>query len=118
MQLYFNIYLHAIFLLYKSVFKTLIILCSHGAYSPNKELNQIRLYYSHTEVNKADSCFICTWWELRGDSLSLVIYLCVFVFVCVCQSVCGWTDWLSYGQTLYMVGMLLGSLFGGAISDR
>ncbi|XP_044043502.1 solute carrier family 22 member 6 isoform X1 [Siniperca chuatsi] len=34
------------------------------------------------------------------------------------DSVCGWTDWLSYGQTLYMVGLLLGSLFGGAISDR
>nr|XP_046237796.1 solute carrier family 22 member 6 isoform X2 [Scatophagus argus] len=31
---------------------------------------------------------------------------------------CGWTDWLSYSQTLYMVGMLLGSLIGGAISDR
>ncbi|XP_042370931.1 solute carrier family 22 member 6, partial [Plectropomus leopardus] len=34
------------------------------------------------------------------------------------DSVCGWTGWLSYGQTLYMVGLLLGSLFGGAISDR
>ncbi|XP_045906751.1 solute carrier family 22 member 6 [Micropterus dolomieu] len=34
------------------------------------------------------------------------------------DSVCGWTDWLSYGQTLFMVGLLLGSLFGGAISDR
>ncbi|KAG7215649.1 hypothetical protein INR49_022004 [Caranx melampygus] len=34
------------------------------------------------------------------------------------DSVCGWTDWLSYGQTLYMVGLLLGSLIGGAISDR
>ncbi|TKS65316.1 Solute carrier family 22 member 13 [Collichthys lucidus] len=34
------------------------------------------------------------------------------------DSVCGWTDWLSYGQTVYMVGMLLGSLSGGAISDR
>ncbi|XP_070711778.1 solute carrier family 22 member 6 isoform X2 [Pempheris klunzingeri] len=34
------------------------------------------------------------------------------------DSVCGWTDWLSYGQTLYMVGMLLGSLVGGAMSDR
>lgn len=38
--------------------------------------------------------------------------------VCVCQSVCGWTDWLSYGQTLFMVGLLLGSLVGGALSDR
>ncbi|XP_035533294.1 organic cation transporter-like protein [Morone saxatilis] len=40
--------------------------------------------------------------------------------VCVClrQSVCGWTDRLSYGQTLFMVGMLLGSLVGGALSDR
>ncbi|XP_069576419.1 solute carrier family 22 member 13 [Brachyistius frenatus] len=34
------------------------------------------------------------------------------------DSVCGWTDWLSHGQTLYMVGQLLGSLVGGAISDR
>ncbi|XP_056226700.1 solute carrier family 22 member 6 isoform X3 [Seriola aureovittata] len=34
------------------------------------------------------------------------------------DSVCGWTDWLSYGQTLFMVGLLLGSLIGGAISDR
>ncbi|XP_017290049.1 solute carrier family 22 member 6 isoform X2 [Kryptolebias marmoratus] len=34
------------------------------------------------------------------------------------NSVCGWTDWLSYGQTSYMVGMLLGSLVGGAISDK
>ncbi|XP_073351574.1 solute carrier family 22 member 13 isoform X1 [Pagrus major] len=34
------------------------------------------------------------------------------------DSVCGWTDLLSYGQTLYMVGLLLGSLVGGAISDR
>ncbi|XP_051797995.1 solute carrier family 22 member 13-like [Acanthochromis polyacanthus] len=34
------------------------------------------------------------------------------------DSVCGWTDVLSYGQTLYMSGLLLGSLVGGAISDR
>ncbi|XP_049426040.1 solute carrier family 22 member 6 [Epinephelus fuscoguttatus] len=34
------------------------------------------------------------------------------------DSVCGWTDWLSYGQTLFMLGLLLGSLVGGAISDR
>lgn len=34
------------------------------------------------------------------------------------DSVCAWADWLSYGQTLFMVGMLLGSLVGGAISDR
>ncbi|XP_031179691.1 solute carrier family 22 member 13 isoform X2 [Sander lucioperca] len=34
------------------------------------------------------------------------------------DSVCDWTDWLSYGQTFFMVGLLLGSLFGGAISDR
>ncbi|XP_039649728.1 organic cation transporter-like protein [Perca fluviatilis] len=34
------------------------------------------------------------------------------------DSVCDWTDWLSYSQTFFMVGLLLGSLFGGAISDR
>ncbi|XP_071780963.1 solute carrier family 22 member 13 [Centroberyx gerrardi] len=34
------------------------------------------------------------------------------------DSVCVWTDWLSYGQTLYLIGLLLGSLFGGALSDR
>uniref|UniRef100_A0A3Q3EPN5 Si:dkey-190l8.2 n=1 Tax=Labrus bergylta TaxID=56723 RepID=A0A3Q3EPN5_9LABR len=44
--------------------------------------------------------------------------MCVCVCLCVRQSVCGWTDWLSFGQTLFMVGLLLGSLVGGAISDR
>ncbi|XP_069377640.1 solute carrier family 22 member 13 isoform X1 [Paralichthys olivaceus] len=34
------------------------------------------------------------------------------------DSVCGWTDWLSYGQTVFMVGQLLGSLIGGEVSDR
>ncbi|XP_068586133.1 solute carrier family 22 member 7-like [Cebidichthys violaceus] len=34
------------------------------------------------------------------------------------DSVCEWTDWLAYSQTLFMVGLLLGSLVGGAISDR
>ncbi|XP_029282565.1 solute carrier family 22 member 13 isoform X1 [Cottoperca gobio] len=34
------------------------------------------------------------------------------------DSVCAWTDWLPYAQTLYMVGLLLGSLVGGALSDR
>ncbi|XP_077404572.1 solute carrier family 22 member 6 [Vanacampus margaritifer] len=34
------------------------------------------------------------------------------------DSACGWTAWLSYGQTVYMVGQLLGSLVGGALSDR
>lgn len=43
---------------------------------------------------------------------------CPTACVCVRQSVCAWTEWLSYSQTLFMVGMLLGSLFGGAISDR
>lgn len=43
---------------------------------------------------------------------------CLTACVCVRQSVCAWTEWLPYSQTLFMVGMLLGSLFGGAISDR
>ncbi|KAK5874760.1 hypothetical protein CesoFtcFv8_027319 [Champsocephalus esox] len=34
------------------------------------------------------------------------------------DSVCDWTDLLAYGQTLFMVGLLLGSLVGGALSDR
>ncbi|XP_035500848.1 organic cation transporter-like protein isoform X2 [Scophthalmus maximus] len=34
------------------------------------------------------------------------------------DSVCDWTEWLSYGQTVFMVGLLLGSLIGGEISDR
>ncbi|XP_074520248.1 solute carrier family 22 member 13 [Halichoeres trimaculatus] len=34
------------------------------------------------------------------------------------NSVCGWAHWLSFGQTLFMVGLLLGSLVGGAVSDR
>lgn len=34
------------------------------------------------------------------------------------DSVCGWSHLLSYGQTLFMVGLLLGSLVGGTISDR
>ncbi|KAM4560369.1 solute carrier family 22 member 6 isoform 2-T2 [Odontesthes bonariensis] len=34
------------------------------------------------------------------------------------ESVCGWTDWLPYGQPVFMTGLLLGSLVGGAISDR
>ncbi|XP_056287333.1 solute carrier family 22 member 13 isoform X2 [Pseudoliparis swirei] len=34
------------------------------------------------------------------------------------DSVCVWADWLPYGQTAYMVGLLLGSLVGGASSDR
>ncbi|KAM9835919.1 solute carrier family 22 member 13 [Aulostomus maculatus] len=34
------------------------------------------------------------------------------------DSVCGWTHWLRYGQTVFMVGLLLGSLVGGALSDR
>lgn len=33
------------------------------------------------------------------------------------DSVCSWRRWLPFGQTLFMVGMLLGSLIGGAISD-
>lgn len=34
------------------------------------------------------------------------------------DSVCDWTDLLAYGQTLFMVGLLLGSLVGGVLSDR
>lgn len=34
------------------------------------------------------------------------------------NSVCSWRRWLPFGQTLFMVGQLLGSLVGGAISDR
>ncbi|KAM4601685.1 solute carrier family 22 member 6 [Polymixia lowei] len=34
------------------------------------------------------------------------------------DSECEWTDLLSYGQTLYMTGLLLGSLFAGAVSDQ
>lgn len=34
------------------------------------------------------------------------------------NSVCSWRTWLPYGRTLFMVGLLLGSLVGGAISDR
>ncbi|XP_004066544.2 solute carrier family 22 member 6 isoform X1 [Oryzias latipes] len=33
------------------------------------------------------------------------------------DSVCSWTDWLSYGQSAFMMGLLLGSLVGGALSD-
>ncbi|XP_056157516.1 solute carrier family 22 member 6 [Lampris incognitus] len=33
------------------------------------------------------------------------------------QSVCVWGGWMSHGQTLYMTGLLLGSLCGGALSD-
>lgn len=34
------------------------------------------------------------------------------------DSVCRWRRWFSFGQTLFMVGLLLGSLVGGAFSDR
>lgn len=34
------------------------------------------------------------------------------------DSVCDWRRWLPFGQTLFMVGQLLGSLIGGDISDR
>ncbi|XP_061540032.1 si:dkey-190l8.2 [Phycodurus eques] len=34
------------------------------------------------------------------------------------DSVCGWTPCLSYGQTIFMVGLLLGSLVGGVLADR
>lgn len=47
-----------------------------------------------------------------------VVLCCLTACVCVRQSVCAWTEWLPYSQTLFMIGMLLGSLFGGAISDR
>lgn len=57
--------------------------------------------------------------HLRGPVWVLwVNKLWITVCICLCQSVCGWTDWLSYSQTLFMLGMLLGSLFGGSVSDR
>ncbi|KAG7502223.1 solute carrier family 22 member 13-like [Solea senegalensis] len=34
------------------------------------------------------------------------------------DSVCAWTHWLSYGQTVFMFGQLLGSMIGGTLSDR
>lgn len=62
---------------------------------------------------KAGKCSVyCT----KGKTS--VVLCCITACVCVRQSVCAWTEWLSYSQTLFMVGMLLGSLFGGAISDR
>nr|XP_020516965.1 solute carrier family 22 member 13-like isoform X1 [Labrus bergylta] len=66
----------------------------HGALPPNAETNQSQP--AETLESEGD------WWTESGNP----------------DSVCGWTDWLSFGQTLFMVGLLLGSLVGGAISDR
>ncbi|XP_029941958.1 solute carrier family 22 member 6 [Salarias fasciatus] len=49
------------------------------------------------EVSEDDA----DWWRSEGGNQN-----------------CGWTDLLRYGQTLFSVGLLLGSLVGGAISDR
>uniref|UniRef100_UPI0037E91F98 solute carrier family 22 member 13 n=1 Tax=Semicossyphus pulcher TaxID=241346 RepID=UPI0037E91F98 len=66
----------------------------HGTIPPKAESNQSQ----PEEVSESGA----DWWTESGNR----------------DSVCGWADWLSFGQTLFMVGLLLGSLVGGAISDR
>ncbi|MEQ2298971.1 hypothetical protein AMECASPLE_010648 [Ameca splendens] len=65
-----------------------------GTFPPSADSNQSQ----HGEVSEV----IADWWTNKWKE----------------ESVCSWTDWLSYGQTVYMVGLLLGSVVGGAISDR
>ncbi|MEQ2206365.1 hypothetical protein XENOCAPTIV_028472 [Xenoophorus captivus] len=65
-----------------------------GTFPPSADSNQSQ----HGEVSEV----IADWWTDKWKE----------------ESVCSWTDWLSYGQTVYMVGLLLGSVVGGAISDR
>ncbi|XP_005749464.1 solute carrier family 22 member 8 isoform X1 [Pundamilia nyererei] len=101
------IFFFTAFLFFLDIFTTAVVAetCRHGndtgtfaswleKLAPNKEENQSAL----SKVLKDDA----DWRTESG----------------IRDSVCGWTDWLSYGQMLFMTGLLLGSLFGGAISDR
>ncbi|XP_039907661.1 solute carrier family 22 member 6 isoform X1 [Simochromis diagramma] len=101
------IFFFTAFLFFLDIFTNAVVseTCRHGndtgtfaswleKLAPNKEENQSAL----SKVLKDDA----DWRTESG----------------IRDSVCGWTDWLSYGQMLFMTGLLLGSLFGGAISDR
>ncbi|CAJ1087456.1 solute carrier family 22 member 13 [Xyrichtys novacula] len=89
------------FLFFLDIFTTAITAatCHYGNGTgvdswPNAETNQSQA--GEASAGDAD------WWTDSGNR----------------NSVCGWADWLSFGQTLFMIGLLLGSLVGGAISDR